>query len=78
MHLRDPFCIMTYRDFSIFKTAAVCHLGFLKIENFNSRPSRDMFSIVLNLVEIDHTVREILQFFSLFPVKCKDALDDCA
>jgi len=28
-HLVDPFCIiMTYRDFSIFKTAAIRHPGF--------------------------------------------------
>jgi len=32
MHLRNPFCIIIrYRDFSIFKMAAVHHFGFLKL-----------------------------------------------
>jgi len=32
MRLSDLFCIIRYQDFSIFKMAAVRHVGFLKLK----------------------------------------------
>jgi len=65
--LRDPFCIiMGYRDFLIFKIAALRRLGFLRLKFLTSMHFRDMFCmIVQNHVQIGHTVAEILQFSSL-------------
>jgi len=76
----DPFCIITRRrDFSIFKTAAVRHLEFLKIKFQQRAFFRDTLTILMpNFVEIGHTVADISRFFHIFLLKCKNSLADRA
>ena len=74
--LRDLFCIITrYCNLSMFKMAAVCHLGILKFLTAND--FRDTFYIItLNFVEISGTVAEISHFSCFIQVKRKSSLDD--
>ena len=66
MRLRDPFCIiMRYCNFSIFKMAAVRHLGILKLKFLKANKFSDTFYVItLNFVEIGRTVAEISHFFA--------------
>jgi len=69
VHLEDTFCIiMRYRDFSIFKMAAVRHLGFFKLK----------FLTAVHFIETRSTspchfleigLAEISQFFVFFPTE---------
>jgi len=60
MRLRDSFCMSkTYRDFSIFKTAAVAMMDRFKLIFLTAAHFRDTFSVsVPNFVEIGHTVSD--------------------
>jgi len=58
------------RNFSIFKTPAVRHLGILKLNFLTAIHFRDTFSVImLNFVEIGLTVTGIA-IFRVFLVKC--------
>jgi len=76
MHLKEPFCIKKYHDFSILKMVAVRHLGFLKLKFSKAIHLRDMFCIIMPIsVEIGHTVLRHMATF--FLEKCKTFPDDC-
>ena len=58
MRLRDPFyIIMRYCNLSIFKMAAVRHLGILKLKFLTANHLRETFGVItLNFAEIGRTV----------------------
>jgi len=61
IRLRDLFCIiMRYCNLSIFKMAAVRHLGIMKKKFLTAPHLRDTFYIIrLNFVQIGQTTAEI-------------------
>jgi len=67
LHLRDPFCIIIkYREFSIFKTADVRNIGFLKLNFLTVMSFRDTFCVIKpTFVRIGHIVEDIA-IFSIF------------
>jgi len=62
--LRDPLCIiMRYCSLLILKTAAVRHLGILKLKFLTTSYFRHAFSIItFNFVKIGRTVAQISHF----------------
>ena len=67
--------VQRYGDLTVFKMAAVRHLGLVKFEFFKER-LRDPFCIsVLNFVKIGQTVAEISRFLWFFKMAAAAILD---
>jgi len=58
--------------FRFFKMAAVCHLGFFKVRNFNCWSGSGLICVIMpNVVPIGQTVAEISRFFLIFQDGCR-------
>jgi len=71
----NRYCSMA--DLPFFKMAAVCHLGFLKVGNFNVRFGSPICVIVPNFANIGRTISEIFDFSRWRPSAILDFFYAC-